>query len=87
MLLYLPGVILTHCCHDGEKFKFEPKVVSMGIPHRMLEGIATGLFTRLHVMSRELTADPTGTTVDKTEILAVVTDGNVPVENPRILFS
>jgi hypothetical protein len=38
-------------------------------------------------MSRELTADPTGTTVDKTEILAVVTDGKVPVENPRILFN
>ena len=59
----------------------------MGIPHRMLEGIATGLFTRLHVMSRELTADPTGTMVDKTDILAVVTDGKVPLENPRILLS
>ena len=59
----------------------------MGIPHKILLGIATGLFTRLHVMSRELTADPTGTMVDKTEILAVVTDGKVPLENPRILFN
>ena len=49
--------------------------------------MATALFTKLHVMRSELTVLPTGTTVDNTEILAVFTDGNVPVANPRMLFN
>ena len=71
MLLYLPGVILTHCCHAGLKFKLDPNVVSIGIPYKMLEGMATGLLTKLHVMSNEFTAEPTGTMVERTEIFAV----------------
>jgi hypothetical protein len=38
-------------------------------------------------MRSELTVLPTGTTVDNTEILAVFTDGNVPVAKPRMLFN
>ena len=37
-------------------------------------------------MSNELTADPTGTRVDSTEIFAVLTEGKLPVANPRILL-
>jgi len=49
--------------------------------------MATGLEHKLHVIKRELTAEPTGTSVDNTEILALVADGNVPVANPIILLN
>jgi len=49
--------------------------------------MATGLEHKLHVIKRELTADPTGVRVDKTEILALVTDGNDPVANPIMLLN
>ena len=58
----------------------------MGMADNILDGIVTGLLQRLQVIRRELTALPTGVKVDKTEIEAVFTDGNVPVANPRILF-
>jgi hypothetical protein len=50
-------------------------------------GMVTGLVHKLHVISNEFTLLPTGVSVDKTEMLAVVTDGNVPVANPRMLFN
>ena len=58
----------------------------MGIADNILDGIVTGLLHKLQVIKRELTAEPTGIKVDKTEIDAVFTDGNVPTANPRILF-
>ena len=64
----------------------EPNVLVIGIPHKILDGIATALFAKLHVNKREFTALPTGVIVDKTEILAVVTEGKVPVANPRMLL-
>jgi hypothetical protein len=59
----------------------------IGIPAIMSEGIATGLLHRLQLMRSELTAEPTGTRVDKTEILALVTEGKVPVAKPIILLN
>ena len=59
----------------------------MGIPAIISEGIATGLLHRLQLMRSELTADPIGTKVESTEILALVTDGNVPVAKPIILLN
>jgi hypothetical protein len=70
----------------GEKFKFDPNVPSIGIALKILDGMVTGLLQRLQVKRRELTADPTGTIVDNTEIDAVFTLGNVPVANPKILL-
>jgi hypothetical protein len=58
----------------------------IGIPAIISLGMATGLEQILHVIKREFTEDPTGTRVDKTEIFALVTDGNVPVANPIILL-
>ena len=58
----------------------------MGIPAMISLGMATGFEQILHVIKSELTEDPTGTRVDKTEIFALVTDGNVPVVNPIILL-
>ena len=64
----------------------DPNVLVIGIPHKILDGIATALLAKLHVNKREFTALPTGVTVLKTEILAVVTVGNVPVANPKMLL-
>ena len=61
-----------------------PKVESIGIPAKMSEGIETGLLHKLQDMRSEFTAEPTGVRVDKTEISALVTDGNVPISNPII---
>jgi len=63
-----------------------PKVDVIGIPAIISLGMATGLEQILHVIKSEFTEDPTGTRVDKTEIFALVTDGNVPVANPIILL-
>ena len=64
-----------------------PKVDVMGIPAIISFGMATGLEHKLHVIKRELTAEPTGVRVESTEILALVADGNVPVANPIILLN
>jgi hypothetical protein len=58
----------------------------IGIPAIISLGIATGFEQILHVINSELTELPTGVKVDKVEMLAVVTDGNVPVANPIILL-
>jgi hypothetical protein len=63
-----------------------PKVDVMGIPAIISLGMATGFEQILHVIKSEFTEDPTGTRVDKTEILALDTDGNVPVANPIMLL-
>ena len=61
-----------------------PKVVSIGIPVKISDGIATGLLHKLQDMRREFTDDPTGVRVESTEISALVTEGKVPVANPII---
>jgi len=61
-----------------------PNEDEIGIPAIMSDGIATGLLHKLQDMSRELTDEPTGTSVESTEIFALVTDGKVPVANPII---
>jgi hypothetical protein len=63
-----------------------PKVDVIGIPAIISLGMVTGLLHKLHVISNEFTLLPTGVSVDKTEMLALVTDGNVPVANPKILL-
>jgi hypothetical protein len=63
-----------------------PNVEVIGIPAIISLGIVTGLLHKLHVISNEFTLLPTGVRVDRTEILALVTDGNVPVVNPKILL-
>jgi hypothetical protein len=64
-----------------------PKEDEIGIPAMISLGMATGLLHRLQLMRSELTAEPTGTSVDNTEILALVTEGNVPDANPIILLN
>ena len=54
----------------------------IGIPAIISLGMATGLLHRLQLMRSELTAEPTGTNVDSTEMFALVADGNVPVAKP-----
>jgi hypothetical protein len=49
--------------------------------------MATGLLHKLHVIKSEFTDDPTGVSVDKTEILALVTEGKVPFAKPIILLN
>ena len=61
-----------------------PKVEVIGIPVKISDGMATGLLHKLQDIKSELTEDPTGVRVDKTEISALVTDGKVPVVNPII---
>ena len=64
-----------------------PKEDVIGIPAIISEGIATGLLHKLQLMRSELTAEPTGTSVDNTEILALVAEGNVPFAKPKILLN
>jgi hypothetical protein len=59
----------------------------IGIPARISLGIVTGLLHKLHVIKSEFTVLPTGVIVDKTEMFAVVTDGNVPLANPIMLLN
>jgi hypothetical protein len=64
----------SHCWLFGDKLRLLPNVPSMGMADNILDGIVTGLLHRLQVIKRELTADPTGVIVDKTEIEAVFTE-------------
>ena len=45
-----------------------------------------GFEHKLQDIKSELTELPIGVIVDKTEMFAVLTDGKVPVANPRIEF-
>ena len=56
----------------------------IGIPVKISLGMATGFEHKLQLMRREFTALPTGVSVERTEISALVTEGNVPVANPMI---
>jgi hypothetical protein len=64
-----------------------PKDDVIGIPAIISLGMATGLLHKLQLMRSELTAEPTGTRVDSTEMFALVTDGKVPVAKPIILLN